>query len=390
VVLLAAACLALSIALLTRYLLRWCEPFSALIAAGLSAAMVEGHALARPHLLAMPLLVWWLGVLFAARDGGAAPPFRLLPVMVLWANLHASFFVGLGLALFVFAETLPTPERKPWGLFALLTIAAALLTPNGVGGFAELLRLMAMPALQASFGEWRSADFQHFQPLEIWLLGLIGLGLATGVKAPPSRVALVALLCHMALAHIRHADLIGLVGPLALTASLGPQIAARLRSAPASPLAQMLERRARPAALPAAMVTLALALVMSLPLLLRPIERGDGSVTPASALAAAERLGLKGPVLNSERFGGYLVYSGVPSFIDGRIELYGNAFLARFLAAAGGDASALGALLDRYRVGWTLLAPDEGAVALLDHLPGWRRVYSDAHAVIHARIAPAP
>jgi len=31
----------------------------------------------------------------------------------------------------------------------------------------------------------------------------------------------------------------------------------------------------------------------------------------------------------------------------------------------------------------TLLMPDQRAVSLLDHLPGWRRIYSDAHAVIH-------
>jgi hypothetical protein len=361
-----------------------------LIAAGLGAALVEGHVLARPHMLAMPLLVWWSGALFAARDNGAPPPFRLLPVMVLWANLHASFLVGIGLALFLFTEALPTPERGRWALFAGLTIVAAALTPNRLAGFIEPFRLMAMPALQASFGEWQSADFQHFQPLEIWLLGLVGLGLTTGVKAPLPRVALVALLCHMALAHIRHADLLGLVGPLALAASLGPQLAARLRSVPASVVTQFLERRARPAALPAAMVTVAIAAAISLPLLLRPIERGDGTVTPAAAVAAARALGLDGPVFNSERFGGYLAYKGVPAFIDGRIELYGNAFLARFIAAAAGNLPALTALLDRYRIQWTLLAPEDGAVAQLDRLPGWRRIYSDTHAVIHARAVLGP
>ena len=73
-VLLAAACFAASIALLTRYLLRYFEPFSALIAVTLGAALVLGHLLVRPHLLALPLLVIWSGELFAARDSrfGAA------------------------------------------------------------------------------------------------------------------------------------------------------------------------------------------------------------------------------------------------------------------------------------------------------------------------------
>ena len=82
-VLLTAAAFAVSLALLTRFLLRWAEPFSALIAVALGAALVQGHLLVRPHLLALPLLVVWSGALFTARDTGSGPPFRVLPVIVL-------------------------------------------------------------------------------------------------------------------------------------------------------------------------------------------------------------------------------------------------------------------------------------------------------------------
>src|SRR5438034_1163603 len=52
-VLLTAAALALSLALLTRFLLAYAEPFSTVIAVTLGAALVLGHLLARPHLLAL-------------------------------------------------------------------------------------------------------------------------------------------------------------------------------------------------------------------------------------------------------------------------------------------------------------------------------------------------
>src|SRR6266404_1767593 len=77
-VLLTAAAFALSLALLTRFLLRYAEPFSALIAVMLGGALVLAHLLVRPHLLALPLLVRWAGALCAARDAEAAPPYRLL------------------------------------------------------------------------------------------------------------------------------------------------------------------------------------------------------------------------------------------------------------------------------------------------------------------------
>jgi hypothetical protein len=130
---------------------------------------------------------------------------------------------------------------------------------------------------------------------------------------------------------------------------------------------------------------LAVGLMLSLSLLTRPIDRADDLATPSSALAAAARLGLWDHVFNSENFGGYLVFRGVPSFIDGRIEMFGNAFLQRYLDAANGDAATLAELLRRWDVHWTLLEPDQPAASLLDHLPGWRRVYRDAHAVIHVR-----
>ena len=389
-VLLTIACFAASLALLTRFLLRPAEPFCALIAVALAASMVEPHLLARPHLLAMPLMVLWSGVLFQARDAGAVPPFRLLPVMVLWANLHDSFLFGLLLAFYLAAEAvLAGPNRRHqaerWGLFAALALGAALATPNGIAGLVQPFRLMTMPALQSSFIEWQSPNFQDFQPVEIMLLGLVALGLATGVKVPPTRVLVVVGLCHMALAHTRHADLLGLVGPLAVMGSLGPQLAAKIGAVPPSAICRIFIRLARPAAPPALLLGLAVAVMLSLPLLLHPIVRSDDAATPARALAVATRMGLAGRVFNSEAFGDYLVFRGIPIFIDGRIELYGNAFLARYLDAVDGDASVLRHLLDRWGIAWVLLQPGQPAVGDLAELPQWRRVYRDARAVIFVR-----
>ena len=53
------------------------------------------HLLARPHALALPLLVIWMAGIVRARDAGRVPSPALLPVMVLWCNLHGGFVVGL-------------------------------------------------------------------------------------------------------------------------------------------------------------------------------------------------------------------------------------------------------------------------------------------------------
>jgi hypothetical protein len=92
-------------------------------------------------------------------------------------------------------------------------------------------------------------------------------------------------------------------------------------------------------------------------------------------------------VLNEEGFGGYLTLCGVPTFIDGRIEMYGDGFLATYLKAERGDEAVLKQLLEQHRVQWTLFSPAAGAVAVMDRLPEWRRVYADAFAVVHARVS---
>jgi hypothetical protein len=42
-------------------------------------------------------------------------------------------------------------------------------------------------------------------------------------------------------------------------------------------------------------------------------------------------------ILNDYYFGGYLIFQGIPVFIDARAELYGPAFLTRYLRAISLD-----------------------------------------------------
>jgi len=394
VVVLTAASFAAAAALLAWYLLRRLPPLPAVIATLAGAMLVLPHLLARPHVLALPALVAWCGALLAARDDARGPPWALLPVMALWANLHGSFMFGLALAGFLGAEAVlrPAPgesrlaEARRWGGFVAAACAAALLTPNGLAGLIQALRLLFMPALQSGFVEWAPADLAKFPALEAWLLGAIALGFALRTRLPWTRLVLLLGLFHMALAHVRHADLLGLVGPLAIAGALGPALAALMRPAAASPLSRGAAALARPARLPACALVLGLTIAASLPMLRHPPVRAADAVTPQAALAAAARLGLTGPVFNSEAYGGYLIFSGVPVFIDGRIEMYGNDFLAADIAAEQGDPTVLTGLLDRYRIAWTLLRAGSPAAAALDRLPGWRRAYGDDQAVIDVRV----
>ena len=393
VIVLTAACFGLAAGRLCSFLSRRFDPLPSVIGAMAGAVLVLPHLLARPHVLALPVMVLWCGGIFAARDDDRGPPWLLLPVMVLWANLHASFLFGIALTGFLGGEAFLAAngrsarwmEARRWGAFAVAAAATALINANGVTALVQPFRLMAMPALQAGFDEWRAADLGQFPALEAWLLGVVALGFLAGAKLPWTRLVLLLGLIHMALAHVRHADLLGLVAPLAIAAALGPRLAELTAMAADSSLLRGAAMFARPAALSGRLVMLALAGVISLPMMLHRIDRSGDAITPQAALEVARRLNLTGPVFTSEPFGGYLIFSGVPTFIDGRVELYGNAFLADYLAAERGDAAMLTGLLDRYHIAWALVQTGAPLVGAFDRLQGWRRAYADDQAMVYQR-----
>jgi hypothetical protein len=88
-------------------------------------------------------------------------------------------------------------------------------------------------------------------------------------------------------------------------------------------------------------------------------------------------------VLNSYDLGGYLIFSGVKPFIDGRTDMYGDAFNARYDAIMRPEKAALDAAVRQYGIRWSFLQPSSPLVAVLDSSPDWKRLYADHYAVIH-------
>jgi hypothetical protein len=378
VVALAAAAAALAIGLLTRFLLRELAPTPALLMVVVAIVLLAPHTLARPHMLTLPVMMAWAIALVRGMDRRTPPPYWALPLLVLWANLHGSVVLALGLIGPAALEALLNEKRSEWPRvvlrwlpFAALAVVACCLTPYGPEPLLMPLTTLSAGHALSWIGEWRPQDFGRVGAFELLLLAGI-FALSRGVTLPVVRALVVLGLIHFALAQVRNADLLAMLAPLYLAAPLARQLGARAEEDAAGPA-----RGINLAVLGAMIVATGIVLMRDV----RPAAQN----TPAAAVANAD-LAKAGPVLNDYSFGGYLIFAGIPTFIDGRSELYGGPFIARYNRdVALADLNDFLKLLDQYKFGATLLDPNTPAVAMLDRLPDWQRVYSDDVAVVHKR-----
>lgn len=406
VVICASAAFAGALALLTRYLLRFWEPIYVLGAVALAFSLVAAHIVARPHIFMMPLLVVWGIGLINAHDEERLPSLGLLPLMVLWANLHGSFVFGLLLAAaFGAVALIPAKGRRlqvafRWSAFLAACTGAAMLAPSGPKGLLYAFEVSDMSFALSVIQEWKSPNFHKLQPLELSLMVVAAAVLSRGLKLSWLRIALLLTLLHLALKHLRHADLLALLAPVLLARPVAEQwLNASIHKPAASALDAWGRRLARPASAAGVASTILLLVAISWNAVRSDVLRPPGHFAPQAALNALQASGISGVGLNGYDFGGYLIFSGIPTFIDGRADLFGDGFLRTYVNAVtlNGAGGGLTELMKQHDVQWTLLPSGLPAINLLDQLPGWQRVHSDPVAVVHIRTsclinrsAPAP
>ena len=161
VVLLATASIALTFVILARYLLTRTSPIATYVMLASAFVLSIQHMLARPHCLGYPLMIAWFCGLSRASEGGRRPSFWLLPVMLLWANLHSSFTFGLLAAGGFALDAVPRSDRRArlavavqWGVFLALSLAAACATPYGAESILMTRKIYELGDALGRIYEW--------------------------------------------------------------------------------------------------------------------------------------------------------------------------------------------------------------------------------------------
>jgi hypothetical protein len=371
VALLVAAAVAALMLIVSVEIGRWLPPQRVLAVLAALFAILGPFVLARPHVLAWPVLAGWTLILLRAREADRAPPLAWALLMLLWANLHGSFVMGLLLiGVFGLEALLATADRRRillgWGSFGTASLFAALLTPHGPEGLLFPLQVSAMETLPL-IAEWRATSLSEDKLFLLVIAATLVLLLYRRPRISMVRLGLLALLLFLAVTHARHQPVLAIIGVLILVKPLS-----RGATAPSAPPLK-----------PLLLAGFSAFIVLAAVRLWIPLQRGDGATYPLSAIRSLPQELRSRPLLNSYSFGGPLILHGVRPFIDGRADLYGDRFVLGHHRIMGGDMAAFDAVSRKWGVRWTILEPGEPLVPLLDRKPGWRRFYADRWAVVH-------
>jgi hypothetical protein len=393
VVLLTVAPVALTVFLLSRYLGESLKP---IVAVGLTlflAFLVSPVFIARPHVFTLPIIMVWTAYLFRAARSEQAPPFPLLALLCLWANLHATFTLGFVVAAFAGLELLArTGLSKPrllasWAAFGILCPLVSLLNPYGVKAILATFTVAFGNEAVAQIVEWQpfNAAEDVFQEAAL-LAGFFGLAVSR-LRIGWTAALFVVFTLHLYLTHARFSYLFFLLVPIVLAPDVAEQYPVlsfrRWAAQKRDRLEQVCARQFH--ALSGGIAAL---LVFGCAAFIGAQEITPSQKTSAAdALAFARAHNLTGNVLNSYGFGGTLIFHGIKTFIDGRTDqLFLDGFSRR--DDRMGESSGKPVLvesLDKFKIEWALLSAHDNRIPFFNELGGWRRAYADEYAVIYVR-----
>lgn len=334
------------------------------------------------------------------------------PLLLLWANLHAGFFLGLVLLwAYTLADLVEWSVHRevPAGrLRTQLAVAMAasllpVLNPNGWHIYTYPFLLQGHEQMRNTLGEWFSPDFHRMELKPFGLLLLTGIAsFCFSVRRRSLGDIVVVLgLIAMSLDANRHGPLLAIAGAPIIAEHLSAAaravetwLADRWKAATGVSVAP--REVFGPAWRWAAVFMAGMALLGAVSARANdlPKESWFDACTladefPSAALDWMETQKVEGNVLNAYEWGGYCEWRWYPKrrvFIDGRAEVYflhgWEDYYAIWMLQPG-----WGERLKAQRVDWILMPPTAPVLGAAMRTGEWAVAYQDERAVILRRKA---
>jgi hypothetical protein len=324
----------------------------------------------------------------------------LVPLMVLWVNLHGGFLMGLvligltivGIPLDAWSnrEKLSSslPQLKTLFMVLVACMLAACLNPHGIWIYKFPFEIFLSPIQQQTVNDWLSPNFHQSEavPLFMLILGTIAAFALSPKRPKLSEVILFLATLYMTLKSQRHVAILALVAVPLMADYLQNWITARSDGKLFGPVAPNGGNRR------ATIVTVLflLPLVVFAWKLKTTVFEAPAQVAidaPVKAVEYMQQNRIVGKTLTDPNiWGGYLIWKmpSNPVYIDGRIDMYGDEFVKEYLYITLGYID-WREPLDRYGVQIAIVAPKSVLATGMRNAPNWQQVYQDELAVVFTR-----
>lgn len=318
-----------------------------------------------------------------------------LILQILWVNFHGgACILGLMVAGALLCERFY--QKAPLRFALILVIAlsvASFLSPITYHNVTYLYSLMT-DKTTAFIGEHqpRAASIYWPELGPFWAIGLLCLFLSR--RGRVFSLLVLAGTAYLSLKALRHEMLFdfAVAGAFAFHCKQNPRVQALLDRLSGRPLW-------------AGAISAALLAVLAFAAHKRHISalqadgfyaEGYGTFAPAKgAVEFVEREHIPGPLFNTYGIGGYLIWKGLPVYIDGRNVDYGFDFMLRTFEA-GKDPSVWKELAERYGFNYAIIDYDFARLkdyipfsVHLDDDPDWVLVYIDDWSAVYVKNTPA-
>ena len=328
----------------------------------------------------------------------------LVPLMVLWVNLHAGYLIGLvligvtivGLVLDAWfaGETLTThwSRLKKLILVFVACVMGVNLNPQGPRILLFPFEFFLSPIQQNQITDWLSPNFHQSDILPLSLLILLTIAaLALSPKrARPSELLLFLSTLYATLKSSRHMAIFALIA--------GPMLADYLQhwlettqfrgilGQSSSPL-DVTSTRRRQIIFNVILLVPLIACLFKLKSVIYSPPTQERVGVPLNAVSYLKANGITGNTFTDPNiWGGYLIWEtpSNPVYIDGRIDMYGDEFVKEFLEIISG-LRAWQEPFEKYGVEIAIVSPTSVLRLQLEQSSQWQQVYRDDMAVVFTR-----
>ncbi|WP_067928803.1 hypothetical protein [Alicyclobacillus shizuokensis] len=346
----------------------------------------------RPQLVSYLLFAVFLWLLSHVREGRWGAACLMPPLLWLWANAHASASIGvvmIGLeVLLSFVPSLGRLQRFSLSWPARLHLIGAgglgfvlgLINPNHLQTFTYGL-LSTNKDLVDNIMEWHSPNFhtESFQQVVLPFLIVVFLLLLARRRPLPLRETLffggafaVTLIYQRFLPYTT-------ICAVPLLAAVLADWEESLRDF----FAWRWLRLAESVLTAAGVAASALFCAEHGHQVRGPVDQHfSTSAYPVAAVDYLIQHGRTRRLLNAYDWGGYLIYRGIPTFVDGRTDVFLASGVFDDYLALQNVWWQCPELLDKYRFETALFPPGDSIVTYLESQPDWRIAYQDGTAVV--------